>query len=244
MKNIHVIPTDKSGRVGRFVDTQELILRSGKDIPRGENVNIYITNDEVIKEGDKWVYNTHWNEPQKIEEDWVLKILNESSNTFKIILTTDPELIKDGVQAIDDTFLKWFVNNPDCEEVEVIYGLDITDGMSVFIFSYQIIIPKEEEFCHYSGLPSPLAYIEKPIKREPYWDLVDKKAEQNNSIDLDAYASGVMDGAKWQAERMYSEEEVLEQLNLLYGMKNSTVDTFTDKNDQITKRWFEQFKKK
>jgi hypothetical protein len=42
----------------------------------------------------------------------------------------------------------------------------------------------------------------------------------------------------------YSEEEVLEQLNLLYGMKNSLVDTFTDENDYITMKWFEQFKNK
>jgi hypothetical protein len=41
-------------------------------------------------------------------------------NRFKkIILTTDQDLIKDGVQAIDDKFLEWFVNNPSCEEVEV-----------------------------------------------------------------------------------------------------------------------------
>jgi hypothetical protein len=36
----------------------------------------------------------------------------------KIILTTDQDLIKDGVQAIDDEFLEWFVKNPSCEEVE------------------------------------------------------------------------------------------------------------------------------
>jgi hypothetical protein len=37
----------------------------------------------------------------------------------KIILTTDQDLIKDGVQAIDDEFLEWFVKNPSCEFVEV-----------------------------------------------------------------------------------------------------------------------------
>ena len=41
----------------------------------------------------------------------------------KIILTTDKELIKDGVQAIDDDFLEWFVKNPSCEEVETVKGL-------------------------------------------------------------------------------------------------------------------------
>jgi hypothetical protein len=37
----------------------------------------------------------------------------------KIILTTDQELIKDGVQAIDDEFLEWFVNNTSCDRVEI-----------------------------------------------------------------------------------------------------------------------------
>jgi hypothetical protein len=43
---------------------------------------------------------------------------------------------------------------------------------------------------------------------------------------------------------LYTEEEVLEQLNLLYSMKNALVDTFTDEKDFITIKWFEQFKKK
>jgi flavorubredoxin len=43
-----------------------------------------------------------------------------SKKYCKIILTTDGDLIKDGVQSIDDEFLEWFVENPSCEEVEVI----------------------------------------------------------------------------------------------------------------------------
>lgn len=38
-------------------------------------------------------------------------------------------------------------------------------------------------------------------EREPYWDLVDVKAEQNNTIDLDAYAKGVQEGVKWQMDK-------------------------------------------
>lgn len=37
----------------------------------------------------------------------------------KIILTTDQDLIADGVQAIDNEFLEWFVENSTCEFVEV-----------------------------------------------------------------------------------------------------------------------------
>jgi len=50
-------------------------------------------------------------------------------------------------------------------------------------------------------------------------------------------------GANWQAERMYSEEEVLKQLNILQNMKSSLLDTYTDNEDNITIKWFEQFKK-
>ena len=90
MKNIYILPTNK------------LIQ------------NIYITSDEEIKEGD-WVFNFEYN--------YIVQYNSEKhDNKFwykKIILTTDQDLIKDGVQAIDDEFLEWFVKNPSCEEVDI-----------------------------------------------------------------------------------------------------------------------------
>ena len=50
-------------------------------------------------------------------------------------------------------------------------------------------------------------------------------------------------GAKWQAERMYSEEEVIEQLNHLIMMPSSKLDKFTNDEEMVTMKWFEQFKK-
>jgi len=139
MKNIHVIPTDKSVRVGRFVDTQELILRSVKDIPRGENVNIYITSDEEIKEGG-YVF---WEGKIYKYRDFMKMKTPVYTDYFSIILTTDQDLIKDGVQSIDDEFLEWFVKNPSCEVIKVnklCYG-----ALSGFADAgYKIIIPKEE----------------------------------------------------------------------------------------------------
>lgn len=83
---------------------------------------------------------------------------------------------------------------------------------------------------------------------EPKQETLEEAAEKfakkfGSEIDSTRYYAFI-NGAKWQQERMYSYEEVLEQLNLLYGMKNSLVDTFTDENDYITMKWFEQFKKK
>jgi hypothetical protein len=75
----------------------------------------------------------------------------------KIILTTDQDLISDGVQAIDDEFLEWFVNNPSCEEVEVFkeryHVVEFIDDYPKGFFDYQIIIPHEEpcSFCEGKG---------------------------------------------------------------------------------------------
>jgi hypothetical protein len=69
----------------------------------------------------------------------------------KIILTTDQDLINDGVQAIDDEFLQWFVKNPTCEEVYTTDDYEqvnqdnlITRGSTNVFHKYKIIIPKEE----------------------------------------------------------------------------------------------------
>jgi ssDNA-binding Zn-finger/Zn-ribbon topoisomerase 1 len=91
MKNIHILPTNK------------LIQ------------NIYITSDEEIKEGDWLLIIDDF-------ETYVHKHKGDNLPTTyhkKIILTTDQDLIKNGVQAIGDEFLEWFVKNPSCEFVEV-----------------------------------------------------------------------------------------------------------------------------
>jgi hypothetical protein len=91
---------------------------------------LYITSDEEIKEGD-WVVT-----PNKTIMLVTTKYATESSFMIgnskhkgspyyiefcrKIILTTDQDLIKDGVQKIDDEFLEWFVKNPTCENIPII----------------------------------------------------------------------------------------------------------------------------
>ena len=112
MKNIHIIPTDKPSRL--FKASGELKLTRKFDFYNGAIYqNIYITSDEEIKEGDYGVIGEVIMTYSQMYKMW------NATQGKKIILTTDQDLINDGVQKIDDDFLEWFVKNPSCEEIEV-----------------------------------------------------------------------------------------------------------------------------
>jgi hypothetical protein len=140
MKNIHLLPTDKPSRLYK---TGNFLLLDSKAMPNNilETINqhIYITSDEEIKEGDYFIgcINGITTAYKHKLVGGFLPILD--SEDKKIILTTDSELIKDGVQTIDDTFLEWFVKNPSCEEVEV------DSFVKYNPIVYQIILPKPKQ---------------------------------------------------------------------------------------------------
>jgi hypothetical protein len=159
MKNIHVLPTDKPSRLYLHSDNElqlrTNIIRTSEDY-LGSNQHIYITSNEEIKEGD-WMYYKHFGEDIICEYDTMggqNTNVNEHKDYYKkIILTTDQDLIKDGVQVIDDEFLEWFVKNPSCENVKAELIEEIPSGFTFGMFGndepptelvYKIIIPKEE----------------------------------------------------------------------------------------------------
>jgi hypothetical protein len=150
MKNLHVLPTDKPSRLHfdgeLFLSPNYQDSKTINSIVEGRN--IYITSDEEIKIGN-WVLNIEENTIFKPSTYEIYHIKNSEAKYYeyckKIILTTDQDLIKDGVQAIDDEFLKWFVKNPSCEYIQ-------TTELSLFNgdtgesghYKYEIIIPQEE----------------------------------------------------------------------------------------------------
>ena len=90
-------------------------------------------------------------------------------------------------------------------------------------------------------------------QRKPHWDLVDKKAFESNTIDLDAYALGVEDGVKWAQERSFSKEDLRETYfsaiestgegwNGEYAGGNDP--NIEEKFKEGFNKWFEQIKKK
>ena len=172
MKNIHILSTDKPSR----------LCINGKN-----GQHIYITSNEEIKEGD-WIFNEE-------REPSVLQCIGQGSlrGWKKIILTTDQDLIKDGVQEISDEFLEWFVKNPKCNWVEVNDWLD-DEGVIAFNGQtrFQIITPKEEpkqETLEEAAENTTKKYINEREKQTAYLEFIE--------------------GAKWQAERMCNHTYIL-----------------------------------
>lgn len=122
---------------------------------------LYITSDEEIREGDYYIDDlvhprlvTH--PLQHSGHVYSSNIIQSNSGTTspistskKIILTTNQDLIADGVQEIDNEFLKWFIKNSTREFVHVEKGFsDGTDYGFNFI-DYQIILPKKCDCTHF-----------------------------------------------------------------------------------------------
>jgi hypothetical protein len=225
MKNLHILPTDKPSRLWtnnlrRRLELDEFPERHPNQIAK----HIYITNGEEIKEGD-WYYDTK-------DFESLVPVYRRSqdlkfySGCKKIILTTDQYLIKDCIQAIDDEFLEWFVNNPSCEEVEIYRSGNHYDGAMEFYHPlfYKIILPKEEP------------------KKEPLEEAAEKWFKEIGGEA--SFMKAIEFGVKWQQEqdkKLYSEEEVIK---LLQQYRYYLSSSKTSNIGVTTGLWFEQFKKK
>jgi hypothetical protein len=148
MKNLYLLKTDKHIKnVGDLVKdkygdihifTKKDSKEYGKTIAK---LNIYITSDEYI--GLSYYLDGNLIRKGVVDDKDYWEVRKDYK---KIILTTDQDLIKDGVQAIDDEFLEWFVKNPSCEKVEI-EKLPYDGTKSITKYwdgEYKIIIPKEE----------------------------------------------------------------------------------------------------
>ena len=238
-KNVFVLPTDKPSRLAFDIDDEFYILSEEasscfivdkscsalfqQDEVEVENRNIYITSEEEIKEGD-WVLFAFNDITEIVKVAAINNNAFESKKGFgyskpycKKIITTDPTLIADGVQAIDDDFLEWFVKNPSCEFVEVKHfgtccgNQSITQCFNCKKYNpvYKITIPQEEP------------------KQETLEEAAERSAKLNRQ-----------DEAKWQKERLYSEEDMQEFARFSIECYRQGLPCV------IAKDWFEQVKNK
>jgi hypothetical protein len=216
MKNLFLVPTDKRSRLwyNNLSDTQELLL-SIVEVETSNSQHIYITSDEEIKEGEKgWLLENNSITKNVCEFDCSNGLGGIYSTDKKIILTTDQDLIANGVQAIDDEFLEWFVKNPNCEEVEVDESkyFDGSHGEYIIIISQEE--PKQElekelfELEQELDIPSHLRWHNSKPKQETVEEIAANLADPN-LCKTDNWIAG----ANWMAERMYSEEEVMDMFH-------------------------------
>ena len=232
MKNIHLIPTDKPSRLGYLTKKGKEVLKDLRLFDRlmpnildSENQNIYITSDEEIK--DVRPHKGKW----QLEKGQILNkfpdYLTDLSECKLVIMTTDQDLIKDGVQPIADEFLEWFVKNPSCEFVEIeLKTKQLVKPYDVYneqVSYYKIIVPQEE--------PKQESFVEriKPLQEQWQQDMykelmkqetLEEAAEKwvfetnghkwsnNNNEAADNFGS-FKAGAQWQQEKMYSKKEVV-----------------------------------
>jgi hypothetical protein len=276
MKNIFLVPTDNPSKI--FYIAENFHLEKGQLIEPKSYYHIYITNSEEIKEGD-WCLEFIYEDKLNVVK-WKLQPL-DTSDYKKIILTTDSTLIADGVQAIDNEFLEWFVKNPSCEEIEI--GDWFNEILSCcrskeecHCNKKRIIIPQEEpkqekwdklnkEFDDAllvlrEYLIANKEEVVKDLEQMHEWSNANKKETVEAIVermfpftDNDAENRIItikrlywIDGAKWQAERMYSEAIEFAEWIRIKDFQTTSKDNWIglDMKYYTTQELFEQFKKK
>jgi hypothetical protein len=231
MKNLRVIPIDKPSRLWINTINGELVL--DKEPNELHAQHIYITSDEEIKEGE-WCYYENG------DLKGIHKVINgrrpKTMFLKKIILTTDQELIKDGVQAIDDEFLEWFVKNPSCEEIEVKpYHILYYLMSKTPLVGYRIIIPKEESKqggvfdnaitvidvkASKQNCEDMLGLFDLDLQLPPKQETLEEVAERLHPEEWDWREREIfIAGAKWQQEQM----EKLKDFDTWKQWKNETL---------------------
>jgi hypothetical protein len=228
--------------------------------------NIYITNYEEIKPNVYALINRVLCKTELLDGKIVSRQLLSGATMdickgeySEIILTTDQDLIKDGVQDIDDEFLEWFVKNPSCEEVEVEMnqGRYYDYGGNVHITNaYKIIIPKEE--LDYTALLQPVGTKQETLEEVAELESVENKCvagckhfygkEVKHHKDCFYYPesfSKMYDDLEWQQKQdknKYNEEEMLKMLHK-FGFDY----TYNYKGEKTIyewiPEWFEEYKR-
>lgn len=243
MKNIHILPTKQKSI---YWINSEGKLCMGCYTYGSDRVDFYITSDEEIKKGD-WCITISISTGQTFIERYKWSSYNHRSK--KIILTTNQDLIKDGVQAIPNEFLLWFVKNQSCEFVEVkLEWHESKHNTNVGYTTYKIIIPKLE-------IPNPINNIREKVEELRKQETLEEASVKYGmdtypSIKLEDYTpimklnyaqmvTAFRYGAKWQQEQsknLYSEDVVEFVAN---EMVNWAIDNIGNPNPQSGKKFDE-----
>jgi hypothetical protein len=187
--------------------------------------DVYITTHENIGEGDWFIRGDEIHRcfrVHKTDIEFLTSIYSvySGSNTFwnkeyckKIILTTNKDLITNGVQKIDEESLEYLKQNSENVKIDLVavneFGSEITvNGYGFDKFIYKVIGPKVSlnsdhifEEANFTKLENDLIKEAKKVWQESH----------PNPIEMAIF------GAKYVQERMFSEEEVRKLLQVQRG---------------------------
>lgn len=226
-----MLPTDNPSKIGYHFD----IIKNGR-IDYSPNFgivefnkkfnfqhnpqDIYITTHVQLDIGDYYLDKDNMLYKHKFKKHVIGN---------KIILTTNKNLIKKGIQAIDDTFLEWFVENPNCEEIKINKSFA---GTYYTGYPYKVILPTEGYICPETN---------KQCDDECCVDPKDCHIRSSIGVIFDSSDEVLSNSAKEQynnIEKVYTEDQVIDILSVFLIENNS--------NSKVTresiKKRFEQFK--
>jgi hypothetical protein len=174
-----------------------------KNLYKIEDELYVVSNNEGISE-NCWIITSG----RLVQVSYLLS--NEVVNGFKVILTTNDLLIKDSVQAIDDEFLEWFVNNPNCEEVEI---------KTRYLHYYKT----GEKLISFTKTPEFSSRNMQCIKIEPRYEIIipqEEPKQMSKPTALDLYEKEINSLIeKYEAKEISKREFITMKHNLFYNAK-------------------------
>jgi hypothetical protein len=247
MKNVHLIPTDKPSRL--YTNHGQLHLDSIVQKSNGHTIDqhIYITSSEEIKDRNCWV--TNGKDVFKPLDDYSLEYANSYWQKIILTTDQDlinVEAIQDEflewfvknpsceqVEVVKEMYMPQ--SNGKISDGKITHELSLNESLNTLPF-YRIIIPKEEP--KQENCCTPVGQIKRYVdckgcdrkpKQEPTLEEAAEKYVED--FDLSFYNTveeipvkelgkkDFKEGAKWQSERMYSEEEVIAFTQWMYDYK-------------------------
>lgn len=217
MANIHILPTDKPSRLTIYSTLLNEFRLLPEPIGDWKNKrNIYITSDETPKEGGYVLWE---NKVYKYREFMKMRT-PVYTDYFSIIITTDLELIKDGVQALEDKEIEFIISNPKVNKLDVTKELcykpynEETEVPKEKYEYYMVVLPKEEllktaMFNIMDNLSIPKEFQANEIEE------TDQEAAERYTKDGTTYLNekvyverGFIAGSQNKAKKMYTEDDL------------------------------------
>jgi len=240
MKNIHILPTENPSSL--FEIDGHLIINKEQLIQPKYYRNIYITSDEEIKDSEIGTKVCIF----KSDSGRITCLAGKGygrvrtiGKYYEVILTTDQDLIKYGVQAIDDEFLEWFVKNPSCESIKTLWTIPAYKIEK----EYRIEFPQEEpkqdtvgkEF--YESADKVITVKRQEKKPHSFCETPEEQCTMNycDENGCQNRVRHLVESKQEQDKKMYSEEELIEIIRQ-YALEEHLI---TSSKPDI---WFEQFK--